>query len=201
VKENIVQKALLLFLKYGFKTATMDDIAQEMGVSKKTIYNHFPTKENLVRECAQEQFQVIMEDMIRVTKHSKDPIIELYQLKKEALKHLSGEKNSPHYQLQKYYPSIHNHLKEKEFEILGGFFAQSIQKGIEMGLFRKSINVNFVTRIFFNGIRGITDIGLFPPQQYEIDQLMIAFSEYHLRAICSAEGTAKLEYYKKEMNL
>ena len=201
MKENIVQKALLLFLKYGFKTATMDDIAQEMGVSKKTIYNHFPTKENLVRECAQEQFQVIMEDMIRVTKRSKDPIIELYQLKKEALKHLSGEKNSPHYQLQKYYPSIHNHLKEKEFEILGGFFAQSIQKGIEMGLFRKSINVNFVTRIFFNGIRGITDIGLFPPQQYEIDQLMIAFSEYHLRAICSAEGTAKLEYYKKEMNL
>jgi hypothetical protein len=64
------------------------------------------------------------------------------------------------YQLQKYYKAIYQKLKAKEFEVLGSFFSESIKKGIETGLFRPEVDINFVTRIFFNGIRGIQDIEL-----------------------------------------
>ena len=201
MREEIVKESTTLFLKYGFKSVTMDEIAQHMRISKKTIYNHFPNKEQLVEESAIAHFEFIIDRIKTISNQAKDPIIELYQLKKEATQHLSNEKNSPQYQLQKFYPKIYVGLKKREFRELGKFFSNSIRKGINTGLFRPDLDVDFVTRIFFNGIRGISDIELFPIENYKIDHLMIAFSEYHLRAISTSVGIEKLEKYKQELNL
>jgi len=201
MKQNIINEAIPLFIQFGFKSVTIDDIAIKMGVSKKTIYAHFPKKVTLVETSVFMHFNNVFEKILNISKHSKDPIIGLYQIKKEALKHLSNEKNSPVYQLQKYYSNIYNKLQQMEFNTLGGMFSESLKKGIEMGLFRSEININFVTRIFFNGIRGINDVQLFPIEEYRIDQLLINFSEYHLRAICTPAGVEKLNIYKKELDI
>jgi len=201
MKQNIINEAIPLFIQFGFKSVTIDDIAIKMGVSKKTIYTHFPKKVTLVETSVFMHFNNVFEKILNISKHSKDPIIGLYQIKKEALKHLSNEKNSPVYQLQKYYSSIYNKLQQMEFNTLGGMFSESLKKGIEMGLFRSEININFVTRIFFNGIRGINDVQLFPIEEYRIDQLLINFSEYHLRAICTPAGVEKFNIYKKELDI
>ena len=201
MKKKIVDQSIQHFLQYGYKSVTMDDIAKHMGVSKKTIYVHFPTKDELVEQSAVNHLDGIIKKINVISKQSKDPIIELYQIKKEALNHLSSEKNSPQYQLQKYYPSLYSKLKEKEFSALSGLFSNSIQEGIQTGIFRKDIDVDFVVRIFFNGIRGITNIKLFPIEIYKIEDLLLNFSEYHLRALCTHEGIIKLENYKKEMDL
>jgi len=198
MKKEIVEHAIPLFLQYGFKSITMDEIAQQMRISKKTIYANFATKEDLIKETTLVHHSRIMESLQTIAKQAKDPIIELYLLKKEALKHLSNDQTSPQYQLQKFYPNLYEIVRAKEFSILSGSFSKGIQKGIETGLFRKEINVDFITRIYFNGMRGVTDINLFPPDQYKIDQLLIDFSEYHLRAICTPLGIEKLNYYKKE---
>ena len=201
MKEKIVNQAIKLFLQYGFKSITMDEIAQHMRISKKTIYAHFSNKESLVEEAALSHFNYVMGSFHTISKQAKDPIIELYQLKKEALNHISSEQNSPQYQLQKYYPALYARIKKKEFKILSGSFSNSLRKGIETGLFRPNINVDFITRIYFNGIKGVTDINLFPLEHYKIDELLLNFSEYHLRAICTALGIDKLETYKNELNL
>jgi AcrR family transcriptional regulator len=198
MKKEIVEHAIPLFLQYGFKSITMDEIAQQMRISKKTIYANFATKEDLIKETTLVHHSRIMENLQTIAKQAKDPIIELYLLKKEALKHLSNDQTSPQYQLQKFYPNLYEMVRAKEFSILSGSFSKGIQKGIETGLFRKEINVDFITRIYFNGMRGVTDINLFPPDQYKIDQLLIDFSEYHLRAICTPLGIEKLNHYKKE---
>ena len=201
MKQNIINEAIPLFIQFGFKSVTIDDIAIKMGISKKTIYAYFPKKVTLVETSVFMHFNNVFEKILAISKHSKDPIIGLYQIKKEALKHLSNEKNSPVYQLQKYYSSTYNKLQQMEFNTLGGMFSESLKKGIEMGLFRSEININFVTRIFFNGIRGINDVQLFPIEEYRIDQLLINFSEYHLRAICTPAGVEKLNIYKKELDI
>ncbi|MBT7653679.1 MAG: TetR/AcrR family transcriptional regulator [Flavobacteriaceae bacterium] len=201
MKKKIVGQSIQLFLKYGYKSVTMDDIAKHMGVSKKTIYVHFPKKDGLVEQSAVNHLDGIIERINVISKQSKDPIIELYQIKKEILNHLSSEKNSPQYQLQKYYPSLYSKLKEKEFSALSGLFSNSILEGIQTGIFRKDIDVDFVVRIFFNGISGITNIKLFPIEIYKIEDLLLNFSEYHLRALCTHKGIIKLENYKKEMDL
>ena len=201
MKEKIITIAIDLFSKFGFKSVTIDDIAEKMSVSKKTIYAHFPKKETLVETSVMQHFDIIIEKMMFISKHSKDPIIELYQMNKEALKYLSNEKNSPIYQLQKYYRSIYQKLQIKEFTALGGMFSKSLERGIKTGLFRSEINVDFVTRIFHNGIRGIQDSELFPVEKYKNEQLLVQFTEYHLRAICTQQGIEKLTKYKKELNI
>ncbi|MEC7415171.1 MAG: TetR/AcrR family transcriptional regulator [Bacteroidota bacterium] len=201
MKEKIIDVAISEFSNFGFKSVTVDDIALKMGVSKKTIYTHFSKKETLVETSVMKHFDIVIEKILFISKHSKDPIIELYQMNKEALKHLSNEKNSPIYQLQKYYKNIYLKLQTKEFTVLGEMFSKSLLRGIETGLFRSEINIDFVTRIFFNGIRGIQDLELFPIEKYKNEQLLIYFTEYHLRAICTQKGIEKLNQYKKELNV
>jgi len=201
MKEKIIDVAISEFSNFGFKSVTVDDIALKMGVSKKTIYTHFPRKETLVETSVMKHFDIVIEKILFISKHSKDPIIELYQMNKEALKHLSNEKNSPIYQLQKYYKNIYQKLQIKEFTVLGDMFSKSLLRGIKTGLFRSETDIDFVTRIFFNGIRGIQDLELFPIEKYKNEQLLILFTEYHLRAICTQNGIDKLNYYKKELNV
>lgn len=201
MKESIVHHAIPLFLHYGFKSVTVDDLALKMSISKKTIYIHFPTKEQLVETSVMKHFDLVIDKILSICQHSKDPIIELYQIKKEVSKYLSNEKNSPIYQLQKYYNTIYQKLKQKEFNALGSMFSTSLNRGINTGLFRSGIDIDFVTRIFFNGIRGIQDVELFPIDQFKMEHLLINFSEYHLRAICTPEGIQKLDNYKKELNI
>ena len=92
-------------------------------------------------------------------------------------------------------------MNVKEFKVIRDIFSKSLKKGIEMELFRQEININFVTRIFFNGLRGIKDLELFPVEEFKIDHLLISFSEYHLHAICTPKGIEKLNNYKKELNI
>ena len=201
MKESIVNHAIPLFLQFGFKSVTVDDLALKMSISKKTIYTHFPTKEQLVETSVMKHFDLVIDKILSICQHSKDPIIELYQIKKEVSKYLSNEKNSPIYQLQKYYNTIYHKLKQKEFNALGSMFSASLNRGINIGLFRSGIDIDFVTRIFFNGIRGIQYVELFPIDQFKMEHLLINFSEYHLRAICTPEGIQKLYNYKKELNI
>ena len=201
MKESIVNHAIPLFLQFGFKSVTIDDLALKMSISKKTIYTHFPTKEQLVETSVMKHFDLVIDKILSICQHSKDPIIELYQIKKEVSKYLSNEKNSPIYQLQKYYNTIYHKLKQKEFNALGSMFSTSLNRGINTGLFRSGIDIDFVTRIFFNGIRGIQDVELYPIDQFKMEHLLINFSEYHLRAICTPEGIQKLDNYKKELNI
>ena len=77
-------------------------------------------------------------------------------------------------------------------------FKESLKKGIKMGLFRKEIRIKFITRIYFNGLRGIRDINLFPLDKYKIDELITDFFEYHLRAISTKKGLSLLKNYKQK---
>lgn len=188
MKEEIVQKGTELFLNVGFKSITMDDISSAMRISKKTIYEYFDNKEMLVKSCAEAHFLKVIEVFKEIKAKVENPILELFLIKKEVLKHLSNATTSPQYQLQKFYPAIYNELKSREFELMGGMFKQSLQKGISMGLYRDDIDLDFITRIYFNGIAGIKNIDLFPLDKYRLDVLISSFFEYHLRAITTPKG-------------
>lgn len=198
MKKEIIKIATELFLSLGFKSITMDDISKKMGISKKTIYEFFENKEILVRASTNMKYNQVMNNIIKIKKSAKDPIMEVYLIKKELLQHLSNEKTSPQYQLQKYYPEIYHELKEKEFKIFNKMFKESLKKGVKMDLFRKEIRVNFITRIYFNGLRGIRDINLFPLDKYKIDELITDFFEYHLRAISTKKGLSLLKSYNEK---
>jgi len=188
MKEKILEKSTEMFLNYGFKSVTMDDIANEMGVSKKTIYTHFVNKTDLVEKVTLALFDFISQGIDMICSLDHNPIQEIYDIKKFVMKHLKDEKSSPQYQLQKYYPKLYATLKKKQLEVMNSCVEDNLNRGIKDGLYRESINVEFVSRIYFNGINGIKDLELFPLQKFSLNTLMEYFLEYHLRGICTEKG-------------
>ncbi len=188
MRQQILDKATILFLDLGFKSVTMDDLAHELGISKKTIYTHFANKTKLVEECTKQLFCCISEDINQVCSSQKNPIEELYEIKKILLLHLKDEKASPQYQLQKYYPKIFENIKSKQFEMMEGFVFRNIKEGIRLGIYRKNLNIDFVSRIYFSGVTSIKNHRLFPVTKYSMASLMDDYLEYHLRGIVTPKG-------------
>ncbi len=188
MKESIVQKASMLFIQLGFKSVTMDDLAESMAISKKTFYNYFENKNQLVMESAQFIFENVCFEIENLKREASHPIEELYSTKSIVLKHFQNKDASPAYQLQKYYPEVYEHIKGQEFERFGVMVKSSLVTGIETGLFRPNINVDFVSRLYMNGMRGIRDIDVFPVDEFDIKTLFESYLEYHARAIVTPKG-------------
>lgn len=188
MKEKILHKATDMFLTLGFKSVTMDDLAHELGISKKTIYAHFENKTKLVEASTLGLFDLISQGIDSICSQQKNPIKELYEMKKFAMMHLKDEKASPQYQLQKYYPKLHNTLRKKQFELMQDCVVDNLKRGIEIGIYRASLNIDFVARIYFSGVTSIKDHTLFPDHMFPKTTLMDDYLEYHLRGIVTPKG-------------
>lgn len=192
MKEKILDTATELFLNLGFKSVTMDDLAEEMGISKKTIYSHFGNKSDLVKQCTMNLFHKISHGINCICEQGENPIVELYEIKRFALMNLKNEKASPLYQLKKYYPRIYTTLHQKQYEVVQDCVKTNIQRGMEMGIYRKELNVEFISRIYFAGMTSLKDDSLFPRHEFPMVELMDHYLEYHLRAIVTPEGRKTL---------
>ncbi|WP_027137841.1 TetR/AcrR family transcriptional regulator [Gaetbulibacter saemankumensis] len=188
MRAKIIEKASDMFLTLGAKSVTMDDIANELGISKKTIYVHFKNKTKLVEAVVFEVFETVCNGIDCVCNTAENPIEELYQIKVLVMEYLHKKKASPQYQLKKYYPDIYRRLNLKQFEKMHVSIRESLQKGINMGLFRPDLDVDLVSRFYFNGMSGIRDSDYFPHEIFNMEYLMESFLEYHLRAITTEKG-------------
>jgi AcrR family transcriptional regulator len=188
MKEKIRDTASQLFLERGFKSITMDDIANEIGMSKKTIYSEYSNKTSLVEDCVMHKFCDLSNGIDLIIAMEKNAIEELYEIKKYVMSHLNDEKSSPQYQLMKYYPKIHKNLKLLQFDKMHKCILLNVERGLEQGLFRDNINPEFVARIYFTGLNSIKDQNMFPLEQFPIGKLMDSFLEYHIRGIITLKG-------------
>lgn len=198
MRDKIIHKSTELFLTLGFKSVTMDDIANELGISKKTIYVHFSNKTKLVEAVTFHLFDTICDGIDDICDNAPNPIEELYSIKMFVMQHLKNEKTSPQYQLKKYYPLIHSQLKFKQFEKMHNSVQESLQQGINTGVFRDNIDVNFISRMYFTGMTGIKDNMFFPPEEFNMEYLMESYLEYHLRAIVTEKGFTILNQFITE---
>ena len=197
LEKSIVVTSTELFLTLGFKSVTMDDIAEEMKISKKTIYTFFANKEALVQSVVFSMYSYITTNLAQIREKASNPISELYEVKMFIMHQLKGEKTSPQHQLRKYYPNIHKELQKKQFDFMTKSVKKSLTKGVEMKLFRPSIDIDFISRMYFNGMVGIKNVDMFPIEKYSPEQLMENYLDYHLRAIVTDNGMKLLSSYIK----
>lgn len=188
MKEKILAKSSDLFLNLGFKSVTMDDIAAEMGISKKTIYSHFSTKLKLVQASTFYIMEKINNGICDICNGEHNPIEELFYIKSLVMELLKNEKSSPQYQLQKYYPRIFKQIKEKQFESINQCILDNLKRGISLGYYRKEINLDIISRFYVNGNAGLMNFELFPINEFNVADLKGDFLEYHTRAIATEKG-------------
>jgi hypothetical protein len=192
MRHKILETSNELFLNLGFKSVTMDEIASKMGVSKKTIYKYFDNKTDLVAAVTDYMFDTVSCGIDGICALQMNPIEEIFSIKRFVMKHLKDEKSSPQYQLQKYYPKIYASLTQKQFHVMQVCVLNNLKKGIKKGLYRTHIDLEFISRIYFNGMVGIKNKDLFPLTDYSMNTLMNHYLEYHLRGIATEKGLQEL---------
>jgi len=193
MEHKIIEKATEMYLTLGFKSVTMDDIASMMGISKKTIYQHFENKNELIEAVTMHLFENISCGIDEIITINQNPIEELFAIKDFVMKHLKDERTSPIYQLQKYYPQIHKTLMSKQFDKMGDCVIDNLKKGIEQGLYREDINLELIARFYFAGMTSIKDAELFNPIHYSSLLVQETYLEYHVRGISTEKGIHVLE--------
>jgi len=193
MKETILNKAGDIFLKLGFKSVTMDDIAQELGISKKTIYKYFKNKADLVDETTVYMHETMHKEALKIYELGYNAIKENFEVNKVFKGFMQNLDDSPIYQLQKYYPETYHKIMSQEFCLFKDCLLGNIQKGINEGLFRKEIRIDQVTKFYFSLIMSVHDSNLYTYSKNTINKLELNVLEYHTRAIATAKGIIILE--------
>lgn len=193
MKEKILHKSTDLFLTFGVKSVTMDDIAKEMAISKKTIYTYFSTKTKLVEAGTNFLFDKIDSEILSICSYGYNPIEELFLVKSFIMEFLKNEETSPHYQLQKYYPEIYDTIRHRQFNSVNDCMLHNIKKGIDKGYYREDLDMNLIARFYFIGTIGIKNAELFPTSEYGMPYLMESYLNYHIRAIATEKGLKSLQ--------
>ncbi len=193
MKIDILHKAADMFLEYGFKSVTMDDLAAEMRVSKKTIYEHYNNKSDLVEAVAQHIKNQINDEIHQVIAQNFDPIQEMIEIKNTVMRRLKNEKASPQFQLQKYYPKIHEKLKNSHICTMDKCCTENVERGVKDGFYRGDLNIVFVVRAYISGMLNIKNEDLFKSTDLSPKQLYEEFLIYHLRSITTLKGKNRLD--------
>lgn len=193
MRDKILEKAGQMFLNYGFKSVTMDDIASELAISKKTLYKYFSNKSDLV-DASIEAVQKAIDDAIMFIKEQKYNAIEEEFAVKAIFKEMfKNAKTSPMYQLKKYYPESYANLIEREVCMFQDCNSDNLEKGIEQGLYRPEINKELVTNFYFTLIFGIFESDYYGERMDELMKVEYEILEYHIRAIATKKGLEILE--------
>lgn len=197
MKDKIMSKASDLFLKLGFKSVTMDDIAEEMCISKKTIYKYFCNKEILIEESSTKVHAEIHTIIDNIVSKNHNAIEENFEIRKMFKEMFQSLDNSPIYQLKKHYPEIHQKIVKREIEECNTVFKQNILKGIEQGLYRKEIILENYMKFYYTLVFGIKES---IRSEQEGQKIELEILEYHTRAMATAEGIIELEKQLQNYN-
>ena len=196
MKETVLKKSLELFIKNGFKAVTMDDIAKELGISKKTIYQHFSAKDELVKATVDYVFISATDKMKSIAGNCKTPIHEHFEMK-SCLGDLFGQniQASTIYQFNKYYPKLAERIPRKKHENYDFTILRNLRDGVEQGYYRKDIDIDFVGKIFFASTTAFFNDEIFINLQstQSLEELNYKLLEYHLRGIVTPKGLEILE--------
>ncbi len=194
MKDKIINKAKEMFLKLGFKSITMDDIACEMCISKKTIYKYFSNKDILIEESIDLLHKEVKETMDAIISKNYNAIEENFEIKRMFREMFKSAESSPIYQLKKHYPDIYNKVLNIQVSICEDCFRKNILKGIKEGLYRENLDVENYVKFYYTLIFTINENTMLEKESHELE---VKALEYHIRAMATLAGIIELEKHLK----
>ena len=194
MKDKIINKAKEMFLRLGFKSITMDDIACEMCISKKTIYKYFSNKDILIEESIQMVHKEVHETIDQIVAKNFNAIEENFEIKRMFREMFKSAESSPIYQLKKHYPEVYAKALSSQIEVCEKCFRDNILKGINEGLYRENLDINNYVKFYYTLIFNINEN---TASGIEAEELEVKALEYHIRAMATLAGIIELEKHLK----
>ena len=196
-REKILLGIQELFFKYGIRSVTMDDIAKHIGMSKKTLYQFFKDKNEMVHVLMEEKLKEDECEFEMIVKESENVIEEVFNMMKHIQKMFSQVNPSAFYDLQKYYPKSWALFKSFKENCVLRMVEDTLKRGVKEKLIRPDINTKILARLRMEEIdMGFNPI-LFPPDKFKILDVQIALIDHFLYGICTLKGHKLINKYKQ----
>lgn len=199
--ENLVRQIFNLFMKNGIKSMTMDDVARELGVSKKTIYKYFKDKADLVNQVMMLHINEDKKLCEALSKQSGNAIDEMFAIGKNVTNNIKEIHPSSYFDLQKYYPEAWNLFLTHKREFIYSCIVANMEKGIKEGLYRENLTIPIIAKVYIARIDLCMDSSIFPPDQFTFKDVLVEMMRYHIRGIATEKGVQYLSENIKDYKI
>lgn len=198
IKDRILVKSAELFLRYGIRSITMDEIAAQLGISKKTIYQFFTDKDDLVNGVVEDVIRHNEDECSRFQVDAENAVHEIFIALNEMEEMLKAMNPLIMYDLEKHHPKSFQKLKDYKYRFLYQIIKANLEKGTEEGLYREGLNVDVVTKHRIETAFMAFNQDVFPHNRYQVTEVGRELGMLFLHSITTEKGRKLIEKYSKD---
>ena len=198
-KIKILQGATELFMRYGIRSVSMDNIAGHLGVSKKTLYQYFKDKDEMVLSVTKAHIENDLKELDEIGKSAKNSVEELVKLSTCLKENFRDMNPSLLFDLEKYHREAWDVWLDYTNNFIKGQIQRSLTQGKEEGYFRTEVDTNVMATMRIETIQLAFDPSLFPKDQYELTDVQMQIFEHFFYGIFTDKGRKLYEKYKEKL--
>jgi AcrR family transcriptional regulator len=199
MKSRILEKGTQLFFRYGVKSVTMDAIAAELGISKKTIYQHFPDKDSMVLEVVQafiEQDSLKWDELDRMYSNVIEKMFKSFEMVKDMITQMNPRLL---FEIQKYFPNAYQLFTEHGEKCIHKNLIADFKKGAQFGYFRKDIDFELLARLRMAEVNLAFDPDFYPTNKLSLYDTQLTLMDIFMRGILTEKGLTLYNSYQNNL--
>lgn len=197
---RIKQRARDLFMQYGLRSVSMDDIAGNLGMSKKTIYQYYADKDELIVAVIEEELQHNQAICEKDRHSSENAVHEVFLAMDMVVELFSSMNPSLIYDMQKYHPNAFLKFQQYKNEYLYNVIRDNMERGIQQGLYRNELNVDIMARYRLESMMLPFNPDFHTKLKYNLAQIEEEFIIHFLFGLASPKGYKLIQKYQEERN-
>jgi len=198
MEQRIVEKAQELFFRYGLKSVTMDDIASNLGASKKTIYQYFKDKDHLVDAVVQREIEQDMHECTLIACSCNNAVQEVFRGFDMLQEMLTTMNPAIIFEMQKYHPEAYKKMNAHKNKFFVNIMKENLIKGIKEGYYREDINIEVIARYRVESIFLGFNPDVFMQGKFTLLEVEMELMEHFLYGICTPKGQKLITKYKQQ---
>lgn len=195
---RIIEKSVEKFMHFGIRTISLDDIANDLAISKKTIYKYFDNKADLVKAVTEHIINNVEYSCGTCFASSSNAVSELLNLIEFINGFFTNINPSVMYDLEKYYPESYAIFRKSQDEVVLNQIKDNLKKGIQEELYRADLDIDIVAKLRIGQIQLPFNTDLFNPEEFEIRKVQLVSLELYMMGIVTEKGNKIIEQYKHE---
>jgi len=197
-KERILTKAEELFMQYGIKSVSMDDIANNLGMSKKTLYQYYADKDELVEAVINDELQRNQNLCERDQQSSDNAVHEIFMAMDMVVELLNNMNTSLLFDMQKYHPKAFLKFQQHKHDYLFKVIRDNLKRGIQEGLYREDINLDIMARYRVETVMLPFNPDFHTRVKYSLVRLEEELSIHFLFGLASPKGYKLILKYQQD---
>ncbi|HEV7783545.1 MAG TPA: TetR/AcrR family transcriptional regulator [Chitinophagaceae bacterium] len=197
-KERILVKAEELFMQFGIRSVSMDDIANNLGMSKKTLYQYFADKDELVEAVVDGHVNEVEGDCINCRKNASDAIHEIFLTMEHIMEELHNMNPMLLYDLEKFHFKAYQRFKDYKDKFLLQIIRNNIEWGIKDELYREDLNIDVLSKYRIESIMIPFNVAVFPPGKYNLAKTSEIMIENFTYGLATIKGHKLIQKYNEQ---